>query len=115
MGKRRFVGNFNTRLPCRGIGLLFGGRRYFQSSNKFHSGLRERCARSPKSAGADVIVLKAKSYVGGRIQTNRTLGDAFEIGAGWIHGPQIVLTIAPLYYFLINRDRIVCFHTNRAD
>ncbi|WP_407658295.1 hypothetical protein [Lusitaniella coriacea] len=60
-------------------------------------------------------MLKAKSYVGGRIQTNRTLGDAFEIGAGWIHGPQIVLTIAPLYYFLINRDRIVCFHTNRAD
>ncbi|MBE9115014.1 FAD-dependent oxidoreductase [Lusitaniella coriacea LEGE 07157] len=45
-------------------------------------------ARSLNSAGADVIVLEAKSYVGGRIQTNRTLGDAFEIGAGWIHGPQ---------------------------
>ena len=37
--------------------------------------------------GANVIILEAKDYVGGRIKTNRNLGVPFEFGAGWIHGP----------------------------
>jgi monoamine oxidase len=37
--------------------------------------------------GANVIILEAKDYVGGRIKTNRSLGVPFEFGAGWIHGP----------------------------
>ena len=37
--------------------------------------------------GANVIILEAKDYVGGRIKTNRSLGAPFEFGAGWIHGP----------------------------
>ena len=37
--------------------------------------------------GANVIILEAKDYIGGRIKTNRSLGVPFEFGAGWIHGP----------------------------
>ena len=37
--------------------------------------------------GANVIILEAKNYIGGRIRTDRSLGTPFEYGAGWIHGP----------------------------
>jgi monoamine oxidase len=37
--------------------------------------------------GANVIVLEAKNYIGGRIRTDRSLDVPFEFGAGWIHGP----------------------------
>ena len=37
--------------------------------------------------GANVIILEAKNYIGGRIKTDRSLGASFEYGAGWIHGP----------------------------
>ncbi len=37
--------------------------------------------------GANVIILEAKNYIGGRIRTDRSLGAPFEYGAGWIHGP----------------------------
>ena len=37
--------------------------------------------------GANVIILEAKNYIGGRIRTDRSLGVPFEYGAGWIHGP----------------------------
>jgi len=36
---------------------------------------------------ANVIILEAKNYIGGRIKTDRSLGASFEHGAGWIHGP----------------------------
>ena len=36
--------------------------------------------------GANVIILEAKNYIGGRIRTDRSLGAPFEYGAGWIHG-----------------------------
>ncbi len=44
-------------------------------------------AQALQSQGADVIVVEAKPYVGGRLLTDYSLGTAFEIGAGWIHGP----------------------------
>ena len=37
--------------------------------------------------GANVIILEAKNYTGGRIRTDRSLDVPFEYGAGWIHGP----------------------------
>lgn len=37
--------------------------------------------------GAEVTVLEAEDYVGGRIRTDMSLGAPFEHGAGWIHGP----------------------------
>ena len=37
--------------------------------------------------GANVIILEAKNYIGGRIRTDRSLDVPFEYGAGWIHGP----------------------------
>ena len=37
--------------------------------------------------GANVIILEAKNYIGGRIRTDQSLGAPFEYGAGWIHGP----------------------------
>ena len=44
-------------------------------------------ASTLKQQGANVIILEAKNYIGGRIKTNRSLGSPFEYGAGWIHGP----------------------------
>jgi monoamine oxidase len=35
-----------------------------------------------------VVVLEASGKTGGRIRTDWTLGAPFEIGAGWIHGPE---------------------------
>jgi monoamine oxidase len=35
----------------------------------------------------DVIVLEATDRIGGRLRTDRSLGAPFEVGAGWIHGP----------------------------
>ena len=37
--------------------------------------------------GAEVTVLEAKSRCGGRLYTDYSLGEPFEVGAGWIHGP----------------------------
>jgi hypothetical protein len=36
--------------------------------------------------GFNVIVLEAQDRVGGRLITNRSLGEAFDEGASWIHG-----------------------------
>lgn len=44
-------------------------------------------AQRLKSQGADVLVLEAGDYVGGRVRTNLSLGAPVEFGAGWIHGP----------------------------
>lgn len=43
-------------------------------------------AKKLKEKGFNVIVLEAQDKVGGRLRTNRTLGVAFDEGAGWIHG-----------------------------
>lgn len=45
-------------------------------------------ARYLRDRGADVTVLEAQNRIGGRLWTDRSLGLAFEIGAGWIHGPE---------------------------
>lgn len=44
-------------------------------------------ARRLVELGYETIVLEADSAPGGRIKTDRSLGAPFEIGAGWIHGP----------------------------
>jgi monoamine oxidase len=45
-------------------------------------------AKSLADQGALVQVLEARDRVGGRLWTDRSLDVPFEIGAGWIHGPQ---------------------------
>lgn len=40
-----------------------------------------------KENGFTVIVLEAQEKIGGRMQTDRSLGVAFDEGASWIHGP----------------------------
>ncbi len=40
-----------------------------------------------KELGAEVTLLEAQNRIGGRLWTDRSLGSPFEIGAGWIHGP----------------------------
>ncbi len=45
-------------------------------------------ARSMADDGNSVLILEATDRIGGRIQTDWSLGAPFEIGAGWIHGPQ---------------------------
>lgn len=44
-------------------------------------------ARTLTDRGYDVIVLEARQRLGGRLFTDMTLGVPFEVGAGWIHGP----------------------------
>ncbi len=44
-------------------------------------------ARALQDSGAEVVVLEAKPHIGGRLVTDRSLGAPFEVGAGWIHGP----------------------------
>lgn len=44
-------------------------------------------AQTLKAHGADVLVLESENRIGGRIQTDYSMGPPFEIGAGWIHGP----------------------------
>lgn len=44
-------------------------------------------ARDLAKLGYEVLVLEARDRVGGRIDTNWSLGAPFEWGAGWIHGP----------------------------
>jgi monoamine oxidase len=44
-------------------------------------------AKQLHSKGAEVTVLEAGKYIGGRIRTDRSMGAPFEYGAGWIHGP----------------------------
>ena len=40
-----------------------------------------------KQTSAEVIILEATDYIGGRVKTDWSLGAPFEYGAGWIHGP----------------------------
>lgn len=44
-------------------------------------------ARRLVELGYETIVLEADAAAGGRIRTDWTLGAPFEVGAGWIHGP----------------------------
>ncbi len=44
-------------------------------------------ARALADAGVEVEVFEGRSYVGGRICTDRSLGFPFDLGAAWIHGP----------------------------
>ncbi|WP_346912664.1 FAD-dependent oxidoreductase [uncultured Roseibium sp.] len=43
-------------------------------------------AKTLKDAGWDVLVLEARDRIGGRIDTDRSLGEVLERGANWIHG-----------------------------
>ena len=43
-------------------------------------------ARHLRSLGASVIVLEGRNRIGGRVWTDRTLGDPVDMGASWIHG-----------------------------
>ncbi len=45
-------------------------------------------AQRLKEMGADVVLLESQDRLGGRLWTDRSLGSPFELGAGWIHGPQ---------------------------
>ncbi|WP_339749673.1 FAD-dependent oxidoreductase [uncultured Maricaulis sp.] len=44
-------------------------------------------ARSLSDLGYEVLVLEAAERIGGRLSTDQSLGAPFELGAGWIHGP----------------------------
>ena len=67
--------------------------------------------------GANVTILEANNYIGGRIKTDWSRGkDApFEVGAGWIHGPSLDNPTKQLAdksgckYFLTNDDNISTF------
>ena len=66
--------------------------------------------------GAEVLVLEARSQLGGRTRTSMQLGAPFEIGAGWIHGPSPDNPIRQLadsagLIFITNDDSIELYTT----
>ena len=44
-------------------------------------------AKQLKADGFEVVLLEAADHMGGRLNTDHSFGAAFELGAGWIHGP----------------------------
>ncbi|SDC21375.1 NAD(P)/FAD-dependent oxidoreductase [Acinetobacter boissieri] len=44
------------------------------------------CARKLQENGRKVIILEAKSSIGGRINSRKIDSDIFDLGASWIHG-----------------------------
>ena len=70
--------------------------------------------------GANVTILEANNYIGGRIKTDWSLGkDApFEVGAGWIHGPsqdnptKQLADKSGCKYFLTNDNNISTFDSD---
>ena len=71
--------------------------------------------------GAEVLVLEARSQLGGRTRTSMQLGAPFEIGAGWIHGPSPDNPIRQLAdsagssFFVTNDNSIELFTTNGSE
>ncbi len=45
-----------------------------------------KAAHDLSAAGHEVIVLEARSRIGGRIWSNRDLGFSVDLGASWVHG-----------------------------
>lgn len=43
-------------------------------------------AKALQGRGAEVLVMEAGGYIGGRIRTDHSMGAPFEYGAAWIHG-----------------------------
>lgn len=78
------LGTLASSLP---MPLLAAGRR--KSVLVIGAGISGlAAARTLKDAGWDVIVLEARNRIGGRIDTDRSLGEVLERGANWIHGVQ---------------------------
>ena len=75
-------------------------------------------AQALVKAGADVTVVEAKSHIGGRISTDWSMGVPFEVGAGWIHGPEIRNPTRQLFdavgakYVITDDDNILVFDRN---
>lgn len=45
-------------------------------------------AKALANQGAEVVVVEARDRIGGRLYTDWSMGPPFEVGAGWIHGPE---------------------------
>ncbi|WP_425404363.1 flavin monoamine oxidase family protein [Hwanghaeella sp.] len=75
-------------------------------------------ARSLKNQGAEVIVLEGKPHIGGRLLTDWSMGAPFEVGAGWIHGPEQANPSRQLAdavgaeYVVTDDENAVYFHAN---
>ena len=74
-----------------------------------------------QNRGAEVLVLEARSQLGGRTRTSMLLGAPFEIGAGWIHGPSPDNPIRRLAdkadssFFITNDDSIELYTTDGSE
>jgi monoamine oxidase len=72
-------------------------------------------ARMLADKGATVIVLEAKPHIGGRLLTDHSMGAPFEIGAGWIHGPEggnpvtALATAVDAQFFVTDDDNLVVY------
>jgi monoamine oxidase len=72
-------------------------------------------ARSLHNQGAEVIVVEGKPHIGGRLLTDWSMGPPFEVGAGWIHGPEAANPTRGLCdavgakYVVTDDDNVVAF------
>lgn len=77
-------------------------------------------AKSLTNQGANVTVLEANSRIGGRIVTDWSMGAPFEIGAGWIHGPESANPIRALAdavnaQFLVTNDESLALYNETGN
>lgn len=66
---------FATSLSGKKIIIIGAGISGLAAAQKLHN------------SGAEVLLLEANDYFGGRLHTDYGLGAPFEQGAGWVHGP----------------------------
>lgn len=91
--RREFLG-FGTGAALTGALSLCGERAATAGSNHFDviivgAGMAGLAAgRRLADLGYSTVILEATDRIGGRIQTDWSLGAPFEAGAGWINGPE---------------------------
>lgn len=87
ISRRRFLKAFGLGTLVSGLPSSLWAAGPHKSAIVIGAGISGLAAATTlKDAGWDVFVLEARDRIGGRIDTDRSLGEVLERGANWIHG-----------------------------